>query len=252
MIATMRVFENACCRFFQHKSIGEADHVKSVIYNFESSSVQSWVNVNHAHLVKMTFTQFILEFKHKFLPCNWQDDLVSTQIGMQGMKPFLSWMECVHEANAELGIAKSDYHIAEDKLHAHFIPRLSPALKTSYDANNTHLNLDKIAELDTWIERVHLLDVELENKHAEWLKLAISTGQANAKSWGVLRNSNLINSGASETGLNNSTCNGPAQPVQLFLYMKLGDLPNKAHASSWLTAQIGSCPRLSDIYYYKI
>jgi hypothetical protein len=43
----------------------------------------------------------------------------------------------------------------------------------------------------------------------------------------------------------------PLQPVQLLLYMKLGDLPNKAHASSWLTAQIGSCPRLSDIYYHK-
>jgi hypothetical protein len=42
------------------------------------------------------------------------------------------------------------------------------------------------------------------------------------------------------------------QPVQLLLYMKLGDLPNKAHASSWLTAQIGSCPRLSDIYYHKM
>jgi hypothetical protein len=42
-----------------------------------------------------------------------------------------------------------------------------------------------------------------------------------------------------------------SQPVQLLLYMKLGDLPNKAYASSWLTAQIGSCPRLSDIYYHK-
>jgi hypothetical protein len=179
-IAAMHVFKNACRRFFQHKSIGEADRVESVIYNFKSSSVQSWVNVNHTRLVEMTFAQFILEFKRKFLPRNWQDDLVSTQISMQGVRPFLSWMECVREANAELGIAKSDYHIAEDKLRAHFIPRLSPALKTSYDANNTHLDLDKIAELDTWIERVHLLDVELENKRAEWLKLAISTGQTNA------------------------------------------------------------------------
>jgi hypothetical protein len=159
------------------------------------------------------FTQFIFKFKCKFLPRNWQDNLVSTQISMQGMKPFLSWTECVHEANTELGIAKSDYHIAEDKLRAHFVPRLSPVLKTSYDANNTHLDLNKIAELDTWIERVHLLDVKLENKHAKWLKLTISTGQANAKSRGVLRNSNFINSGASETGSNNSMRNGPA-PIQ--------------------------------------
>lgn len=83
---------------------------------------------------------------------------------MQGLTPFLTWTELVCEANSELGITQSGYHIEENKLHAHFVPWLSPALKTSYDTNNTHQDLDKIVDIDTWIEHVHLLDVELANK----------------------------------------------------------------------------------------
>jgi hypothetical protein len=172
-IAAMRVFENACRRYFQHKAVAENDRVMAVIYNFESSSVQSWVNANHARLTALTFPLFMIEFKKKFLPRNWQDDLISTQIAMQGLVPFLTWTETVREANS----AKSDYHIEEDKLRAHFVPRLSPALKTSYDAHDAHQDLDKIMDLDTWIERVHLLDVELANKRAEWLKIAMERGK---------------------------------------------------------------------------
>lgn len=62
------------------------------------------------------------------------------------------------------------YHIEEDKLQAHFVPWLCPALKFSYDANNTHGDLDKIIDFNSWIGRVHLLDVELNNKQNEWVK----------------------------------------------------------------------------------
>ena len=85
----------------------------------------------------------------------------------------MTWSESVREANAELSIAGSDYHIPDDKLRSHFVPRLSPTLKASYDAQNTHGDLDKITDLDAWIERVHLLDCELENKRKEWLKLVM-------------------------------------------------------------------------------
>jgi hypothetical protein len=84
-IAAICVFENACCQYFQHKTIAEADHVESVIYNFKGSNVQSWVNTNLEQLTALTFPQFILKFKKKFLLCNWQDDLVAIQIAMQGI-----------------------------------------------------------------------------------------------------------------------------------------------------------------------
>lgn len=106
----------------------------------------------------------MLEFKKKFLPRIWQDTLVATQIIMQGTMPFLNWTEAVCKANLELSITGSDYHIADNPLHSHFIPRLSPSLKASYDAQNTHGTLDAISDLDEWIKHVHLLDTEIEGK----------------------------------------------------------------------------------------
>jgi hypothetical protein len=84
----------------------------------------------------------------------------------------------VCEANGELGITTSSYYIEDDKLQAHFMLRLSSSLKLSYDAHNTHLDLDKMTDLDTWIEHIHLLDMELEAKCAEWLKIAMETYQS--------------------------------------------------------------------------
>lgn len=136
-IPVVCIFENACQRFFQNKKLPKNKQVLSIIYNFESSAVQSWIMMHHDHLVELTFIEFFTEFKNKFLPVNWKDDLVTTQITMQGSQSFLAWTEGVCEMNAKLAIAGSYYHIAEEKLYAHFVPRLSPALKTSYDANNT-------------------------------------------------------------------------------------------------------------------
>ena len=72
-VPVLRVFENACRRYFQHKNIEDADRVKAVLYNFEASNVQAWVNANHARLITLEFPAFLLKFKTKFLPHNWQE-----------------------------------------------------------------------------------------------------------------------------------------------------------------------------------
>lgn len=127
----------------------------------------------------------MIEFKTKFLPANWKDNLIATQIAMQSMQAFLTWTEAIHEANAELGIVKSDYHIPEDCLCTHFVPCLSPTLKTSYDVNNTHGTLDAIVDLKVWIQWVHLLDIENHNKREEWVKIAMAAACSNTKTSGA-------------------------------------------------------------------
>ncbi|KAF8225990.1 hypothetical protein L208DRAFT_1304167, partial [Tricholoma matsutake] len=186
-IAMVHVFENACRHFFQNKKIPKDERVVAIIYNFESSSVQSWVNTHHDRLL-LTFSAFLLEFKKKFLPENWQDDLVATQISVQSSQSFLAWMEAVHEANSELGIAGSDYHIAEEKLRSHFVPHLSTTLKASYDANNTHGTLDAIVDLEAWIQRVHLLDIENMNKREDGTTTNTLTPTTSSSSNAVLSN----------------------------------------------------------------
>jgi hypothetical protein len=180
-IPVIRIFENACRCFFQNKKLAEEERVLSIIYNFESSAVQAWVMTHHDCLVGLGFVEFFTKFKNKFLPANWKDDLVAMQISMQSSQAFLTWTESVREANAELAIAGSDYHISEEKLRAHFVPRLSPALKASYNSNNTHGFLDAITDLEAWIQCVHLLDLENQNKWEEWLKIAQTSAHVSNK-----------------------------------------------------------------------
>lgn len=193
------IFENMCCCFFQSKKIPENECILSIIYNFESLEIQAWIMTHHDHLVDLTFIEFFTEFKNKFLPANWKDDLIATQITMQSSQAFLTWTESVKEANTELTIAGSDYHIVEGKLRAHFVPRLLAALKASYNANNTHGTLDVIADLEAWIQWVHLLDLENQSKREEWLKIAQSTAHMNAKISGA--------QGMTGVGGNTSTSN---------------------------------------------
>lgn len=181
MIPVIWIFENACHRFFQNKKLPEAEHILSIIYNFESSAVQAWITTHHDRLVALTFGEFFMEFKNKFLPANWKDNLIAMQITLQSSQAFLMWTEGVCKANTESSIAGSTYHIPKDKLHAHFVPHLSPALKTLYNANNTHGTLDAIMDLEAWIQHVHLLDLENQSKCEEWLKITQASAHTNTK-----------------------------------------------------------------------
>jgi len=77
------------------KDIAANDWVTKIIYNFESSAVQSWVSADEAHLISLTFPAFLVELRKKFLLRSWEDDLVQDQITMQGLTNFLTWVNTV-------------------------------------------------------------------------------------------------------------------------------------------------------------
>lgn len=47
-LTAIHVFENTCRHYFQTKKVDEVDCVQAILYNFELSPLQSWVNANHA------------------------------------------------------------------------------------------------------------------------------------------------------------------------------------------------------------
>lgn len=88
-------FENACCRYFSMKDVDANDHVSNIIYNFESAAIQSWVIAEEDALLELSFADFMVTFKKKFLPRTWEDNLVQDQIsvlhpGQLFMPPSLS------------------------------------------------------------------------------------------------------------------------------------------------------------------
>jgi hypothetical protein len=68
-----------------------------------------------------------------------------------------------------------------------------------------HQDLDKITDLDAWVEQVHLLNTELANKQAEWLRFAMDR---NLKTREMAK-------GASATKLGNTATTAPHLPPPL-------------------------------------
>jgi len=77
----------------------------------------------------------------------------------------------------------SAYHIDNNHFCHHLIPHLSDSLKHLYKANNgtapgaTQGALDTITDLDDWLERIHLLEQDLQATHrASWVAKATKVG----------------------------------------------------------------------------
>lgn len=103
------------------KDVDATDRISKIIYNFKSTSVQLWINVEEAQLIAVTFPDFLVSFKKKSLP-HTEDYLVQDQITIQGSMNFLTWVNKVCNANNELKAAKLSYHIPNDCFCLHLLP----------------------------------------------------------------------------------------------------------------------------------
>lgn len=115
-------FKTACHHYFANKEIAANDQVGKILYNFESTTVQSWVLAEEDHLTTLTFKVFMTKFKLKFLVHSWEDELIQDQIAFQSTMPFLTWINKVCNANDELHAASSSYYITPPI----FVNTLSP------------------------------------------------------------------------------------------------------------------------------
>jgi len=113
-VKVLHLFDTACQHYFSVKDIAANDQVGKIIYNFKSTAIQSWINVEEACLITLSFPDFLVALKRKFLPHSWEDELVQDA-------DFLTWVNNDWNANDELGTAQSNYHIPSECFHLHLI-----------------------------------------------------------------------------------------------------------------------------------
>ena len=105
------------------------------------------------------------------------------QISLQGKEGFLAWVNKVCNANTELSLAGSLYHIEPAHLHCHLVPHLSTEMKRFYHAQHTIMTgttigaLDTITDLDQWQDCLVLLEQDLQADRDKWA--AIKTSRKN-------------------------------------------------------------------------
>jgi hypothetical protein len=158
-VSNLRKFDYGCKCFFTYKEIPTEDQVTCIIYSFESEFMQSWIESDSARLISLSFSEFMLEIKCKWLPSDWEDELIQELIIPQGEQEFYEWSVSVCKANNELDAARSLQHIPDERFHVHLVAHLKPALHLAYRAGKKEL--DAIEDIELWIHCIMILDLQL-------------------------------------------------------------------------------------------
>jgi hypothetical protein len=75
-VNVIRQFDNACQHYFSVKDVDIAICVTKIIYNFELTTIQSWISAQEAQLIALQFPEFLVALRKRFLPRTWEDDFV--------------------------------------------------------------------------------------------------------------------------------------------------------------------------------
>jgi hypothetical protein len=110
-VAGLRKFDYTCKHFFAHKEIPPGEQVAHIIYSFKSKFMQSWIELDCDFLIGLSFAAFMLEVKRKWLPSDWEDELIQELITLQGEWEFYEWSISICKANNKLEAADSLQHI---------------------------------------------------------------------------------------------------------------------------------------------
>lgn len=176
-VTNLRKFDYACKQFFAYKEIAPEDQVSCIIYSFESEFMQSWIESDSARLISLSFADFMLEVKWKWLPSNWEDELIQELIAPQGDREFYEWSVSIRKANNELEAADSLQHIPAARFRAHLVTHLNPALHLAY--HTAKKELDAIEDIEAWIHHIIILDVQL-TMHQKQISTSMAMAAKNA------------------------------------------------------------------------
>lgn len=184
---SIRRFGIACYRVFQAKGVPPESQVGRIMYCFERDNVIAWVEANHDTLLALTFDEFMTEFKSKWLPRDWQDQLVDKVIERQPHDiSFADWIITLTNANSYLKGRPS--HVPDDQLRDHIIARFSDHLRQEYHSADVNDLLLSIEDFDAWVKEVTRIDDNLQAQRArarsDWLESYAQFG---------LRGRNVVN-----------------------------------------------------------
>ena len=104
--AVLLEFEDACEDFFANAKGGVTDELKvtRILPSFKDPIIRGWISSDRAHLSKLTFKAFMENLRTKFLPKEWEDELLS-KILRDRLRPnqdFTSWATLLQQQNCIL------------------------------------------------------------------------------------------------------------------------------------------------------
>jgi hypothetical protein len=104
--AVLLEFEDACEDFFANAKGGVTDEVKvtRILPSFKDPILRGWISSDRNHLSALKFPDFMTNLRSKFLPKQWEDELLS-KILRDHLRPgqdFLTWATKLQQQNCIL------------------------------------------------------------------------------------------------------------------------------------------------------
>jgi hypothetical protein len=117
-LMVMRQWEMACMDFFRsNKKIEVEDRVAAVLPGLQDLRARDWVATHGDRLAGLSFSVFIKELQHEFLPEGWDDELHAKihNSRLRSSDSFPKWVNDIHHLNIVL--RNSEYHFSDTELH---------------------------------------------------------------------------------------------------------------------------------------
>ncbi|KAG6863199.1 hypothetical protein C0991_007483, partial [Blastosporella zonata] len=176
-------FRNCAKRHFAYKAIPADSQVTQILFCFDDHNVSTWIAANDEALSILTFENFLLRLRSKFLSSTWFLDYGKCLVTPQNNSPFSDWSSGMRQANNAVSSVDTLFQ-SDARLRVWMRILMHDDLQAEYTAKNTSAEggqagtLDNIVGLDDWCTAVGHIDEGLRAKKERETKSYLKQLQA--------------------------------------------------------------------------
>ena len=154
---SVKDFENHCLNYFVNAKGGIEDNLKvsRILGCFENDLVNDWISVNCERFTTLTFPEFMVEFRARWLPHDWEQSVRSKILSARlypKKQKFEEWASYIQSLNVSLRGTPS--HLDDNRIRLQLEAGLDEELQTAardakaHDEESLHPWISKIKDLD--------------------------------------------------------------------------------------------------------
>jgi hypothetical protein len=190
----MRQYENACLGFFEGKEIAPEKQVRKILAGLRDDRIQEWISIDRDEVLKLSFAEFMVEFKAGFLLEDWEEITHIELLAMQqGVDSFWDFAVQVQSKNALL--RDTDLFLDKDQLRHRIESGMTPKLTLRC----RHEKSNKIVVFKEWLADVRRINDLLRADRAELEALQKSQRDSTRRSNALTKPSRNANASTSSS-----------------------------------------------------
>ena len=209
----VRDFETHCQTYFMNAKDGVADDLKvtKILGCFENALVADWASTERERLAKLSFEDFMKEFRERWLPYNWEQMIRVQMLGTHldpAKHRFETWAAQIMSHNVSL--RNTPLFMTDDRLRTQLEIMLDVELQTLARSQK----VSEITDLHKWMTQIKEIDNQRQIHLKRMEQFFDAAASRAAKRQNTGQNTSQYRaprtSGSFQQGCNNQTRTAPA------------------------------------------